>query len=198
MVEVQPGSRSPPGDGAADVDEVAVTVGSSTEHRVGEHDRVGFGPCDVLTERGPLGELIRRARPGGSTPHAHVGVHLFPSHGRCLGVEPHELGVQQIQRRDVQRGRHRDTGVHRPQSPCKIQPRDPMEQTAVDVRGGDVEQAIRTGDRGDPSDDPHRERNCLPAMTVEHLAVSRGEVHGHGGHPGTAGRARRRVPRDEL
>ena len=75
FIQVQAGRRRASGDGAADVDEVAVAVGAGAQHRVREHDRVRLGPGDVFTEGRSRGELVGRARPRGAAAHRHVGLH---------------------------------------------------------------------------------------------------------------------------
>ena len=58
---VQAVSRRPPGDGAAEVEKIAVTFGARPDHRIGEHDGVAFTPCDLIAEMRPKQRLIGSA-----------------------------------------------------------------------------------------------------------------------------------------
>ena len=171
LVQVQAGLRHPSGDRRADVDEVAVAVRPRAQHRVGEHDRVRLGPGDVLAERRTTFELIRRAGPGRPAAHGDVGVHQAPSLDAVSASSRTRPGCS---RSSEETFRVVGTATLRPsceQRLGEVQPRPAVIQAAVDVRGGDVDQAVGLPDAGHVDQDPHGECRGLAATAVEHLAV---------------------------
>ena len=146
----RPGGGRPPGDRAADVDEVPVAARARPEHRVREDDRVRLGPRDVLAEGGSHRQLVRRAGPRGPAAHRDVRVHQRPGVvGRSSRSSSHELGMEQVERGDVERRRHRDAGAALGEAHREVQPGPTVVQAAVDVRG-----RSRRGARARPSPRP--------------------------------------------
>ena len=48
------------GDGAGDVEKIAIAVGARAQHRVAEGDGVGLAPGDIRARRGPVSGLVVR------------------------------------------------------------------------------------------------------------------------------------------
>ena len=76
LVEMQPDGRRPPGNGAADVEQVGVALGARSNHRVREADGIRLAPGDLLSEPGGLPALVGGAGPGRDRPHGCIGPHL--------------------------------------------------------------------------------------------------------------------------
>ena len=62
--DVQAVVRNPPGDRAAEVDEVAVAVGARADHGIGKHDGVRLRPGDLRSEARAKNRLVGRAGEG--------------------------------------------------------------------------------------------------------------------------------------
>ena len=73
--DVQAVVRNPPGDGAAEVDEVAIAVRARPDHRIGEDDRVRLRPGDLRAETGAKNRLIGRAGIGWHAAELLVRLH---------------------------------------------------------------------------------------------------------------------------
>src|SRR5690606_30526459 len=77
---------------------------------------------------------------------------------------PHQLGMEQVERADVESGGHPDVRSSLVEAASKIEARLTVVETAVDVGTGDVEQPPRPHRLGHPHQDPHgqgRPRTCL-------------------------------------
>ena len=135
LVEVQAGVRHPSGDRRADVDEVAVPVrprarapSSRTRSRSTRPTRrarrtpgaVRAGTARTSTS---AGSPWRRTRPSACR-----------ARRRRVGVEPDELGVEQVERRDVQRGRAPRRGRRR-RAAARRSPAPPDRDTGSCRRG---------------------------------------------------------------
>ena len=91
------------------------------------------------------------------TPSPEVCVHQGPGVRRRLAVEVHELGVEQVERGDVEGRGDRDAGTAIGEAPGEVQPGTAVVQAAVDVRRGHVEQVRRVHRLGRAGEDAHRE-----------------------------------------
>ena len=106
--EMQAALRRAARQRGADVEEIAVTLAARAEHGIAEGDGVAFAPGDMLAERRPMARLIGRAGPGRPAAELEVGVHHAPRHRRTRRLEPHAAGMKEIERADIERGRHGD------------------------------------------------------------------------------------------
>ena len=132
--------RGTAGDGGADVDEVAVAA-VRPEDAVGENDGVRFGPGNLITERWPFHQLAG-AGPGGTAPQIEVGVHEPATLLSETGSPPKALGVEQVERGDVERGGHGHfrTRLDQPEVEARLS----VVEASVDVGSRDVEQPLST------------------------------------------------------
>ena len=169
--DVRPWAGTRPVTAAADVDEVAVAMRPRAEDRVREHDRVRLAPRHVLAERGTVGELVGAHVHVGRQPIAtYASISRFAS-ARVSVVEPHELGVEEIQRAHVERRRHGDRGSARQEPFGEVQPGLPWYRHESMWAPVTRPQARRSRDLGHPDDQPHRERRAVARLAGEERPV---------------------------
>ena len=63
LIGVKTSGRCPAGQGATNIEEIPVSGRPRPQHRVGEDDRIGLTPGDLVAEYGALGQLIGGTRP---------------------------------------------------------------------------------------------------------------------------------------
>ena len=122
------------GHGAAEVDKIAIAIGARADHRIGEDDRVRFSPGDLRAEAGARGCLIRRASEGGRAAELDVCTHQSGAVLRMLLCSAKELGMNKVNRADVERCRHANLAAKVDHPFREIEAGAPMIKTAVDMR----------------------------------------------------------------
>ncbi len=177
LVEVETGGRGPAGDGTADVDEISVTVGAGTEHRVGEDDGVGLAPGDLVAQRRAFGELERSTGPGGAAPHRLVGVHQRARLVGQLSVAAEEAGMEKVEGRDVEGGGNRNPGSQVGKLGGEVETGLPVIQAAVDVGCADVEETLRSHRPTGGNDEVHRHGDSRPKVAGEGRLIGLAEKH---------------------
>ncbi|MDR8801405.1 hypothetical protein FEP89_02137 [Burkholderia multivorans] len=90
-----------------------------------------------------------------------------------------QLGMDQVERADVQRGRHRDARTRRDEIVDEVETRLPVIQTAVDMRARDVDQVRRGHHLRGTRDDPHRARDAFAEFAAQHRVVALAQLQ-HG------------------
>src|ERR1700689_2933117 len=131
------------GHGAAEVDEIAIAIGARADHRIGEGDRVRFSPGDLRAEARTPGGLIRRAGKGGRAAELDMRPHESGAVLRMLLCSAKELGMNQVDRADVEGCRHANPAAEFDHPFGEVEARAPMVKTAVDMRSLDVDEGAR-------------------------------------------------------
>ena len=171
--------RGTAGDGGADVDEVAVAAGARPRGRCWRKRWRSIRPRQLITERWTLHQLVGGAGPGGAAPQIEVGVHEPATLLSELADLPKALGVEQVERGDVERGGHGHFRTRLDQ-PSEVEACLSVVEASVDVGSRDVEQPLST-ERPGGTHHLHGDSGTLTALTVEHGDVAVTEVGSHGG-----------------
>lgn len=170
--DVEPGIRRATRDSRGQIEKISVTAGSRTEHGVGEDDRVGFGPRDLVALRRPVLELVRCAGKARFAAEQQVRFHEPLRVGLDRTIAVVQLRVNQIERADVERGGHGHLGAGGNEELDEVEARLSVVKTAVDMGRGDVDQAgCRHHVRG-PLDDSHRTRRPFSELALQHRRVA--------------------------
>ena len=180
LVAMQPGVRHAAHHRAGDIGEVAVALRARADHRVAEGDGVRLGPRHLLAEGRPrIGQLVRRAGEGRPATQRPVRLHQQPSALRDLARAAPQLGVQEVQRADVQRGRH---GHPRPaidQASDEVDGRLAVIETRVDMRPGDRDQALGAEHLRRAHHQAGGQRSALAEVAGQHRTLAVVERQGH-------------------
>ena len=175
LVGVQAGERSAPDHGRSDIDEVSVTLRTSTQNAVCKGDGVGLTPRDMRTDTRPGRQQIRRACPGGLAAQRRVQAH------QCAGVVGQlvcaipVLRMQQIDRAHVQGRRNAHAGTAVDESPREIDRHRTDVEASVDVSAFDVHQPRRSHRGCHRQHDPHRQGSAGSALTAQTARVVVGQ-----------------------
>ena len=154
------------GHSAAEINEIAIAIGARADHRIGEGDRVRFSPGDLRAEaRTPRG-LIGGASEGRRAAKLEVRAHESGSVLRMLLRSAKKLGMDQVDRADVEGCRHADLAAKVDHPFGEIEARPPMIKTAVDVRRLDVEEGARVDRFGEAHKEPHGEGRASPVYAT--------------------------------
>ena len=145
------------GHGAAEVDEIAVAIGACADDRIGKGDRVRFSPRDLRAEARTPSGLIGRAGEGGRAAELDMRPHKSGAVLRMLFCSAKELGMDQVDRADVEGCRHANPAAEVDHSFGEIEAGAPMIETPVDMRRLDVDEGSRVNRFGEAHKEPHGE-----------------------------------------
>ena len=98
---------------------------------------------------------------------------------RMLFRSAKELRVRQVDRADIEGGRHADFAAEVDQAFGEVEGRAPMIKTAVDMRGLDVDEGARVDGVGEAHEKAHGEGRAEPMRAAEKFTIERGEVKSH-------------------
>lgn len=98
----------------------------------------------------------------------HQALRIAPD--RAVAVV--QLGMDQVERPDVQRGRHRDLRARIDEILDEVEAGLAVVKAAVDMGGRDVDQAWRGHHLRRARDDPHRARDAVAEIPAQHGAVA--------------------------
>ena len=179
LVEVKPPRRRAPGNRAAEIDEVAISVRPCADHRVRKHDGVRFAPGNLLAERRAEAGLVGSAGERRLAPQLLVCLHQPGSRHALRRRHAHQLRMDQIDGTDVERRRDANAATAADQPVHEVEAHLAVVQAAIDVRARDVEQrpgAYRSRERGEHL---HREGGGRPLLSMEHRVVVGGQMERH-------------------
>ena len=179
FIEMQaPGGRAPR-HRADEVDEVAVAVGARADHRIGEDDRVRFAPGDLLAEAGPRQALIGRAGKRGLAAERLVRLHQPPPRRLRRLAQRHQLGMDQVDRADIERGRHAHPTAPSDQLLDEIEARLAMIEAAVDMGLRNRDQRASADRLGEGNEDLHRPGRRRASFASAHGALGLAQPQAH-------------------
>ena len=167
------------GHGAAEVDEIAVAVGARTDHGIGEDDRVRFSPGDLRAEAWTPSRLIGRASEGGRAASSTCARMSRRAVLRMLLCSAKELGMNKVDRADVEGCRHANPAAEFDHPFNEIEAGAPMVETSVNMRRLDVDEGARVDRFGEAHEEPHGERRAPVVHARQKFAIERGEVQSH-------------------
>ncbi len=180
LVAMQPGIRHAAQHRAGDIGEVAVAFRAGADHRVAEGDGVRLCPRHLLAEGRPrVGQLVRRAGEGRPATQRPVRIHQQPSALCHLAGAMPQLRVQEVQRPDVQRGRHRHPRPAIDQASDEVDRRLAVIEARVDMRPGDRDQALGAQRLRRAHHQAGGQRRPLAAVAGQHGTLVVVERQGH-------------------
>ena len=166
------------GDGAADIEEVAIAVGACAQHRIAEGNGVALAPGHVLAQLRAMAGVIGRTGPGRPAAHGLIGLHQPGRHVAAMGIVFDDAGIMHIQPADIERSGDGNLGAARHQPLGEMHAAIAVIQRAIDMGGGD-----RDHPRG-PQHPPHLAGNAhghgggLAVLAAGHLPFNVGQFHG--------------------
>ncbi len=153
---VQPVIRRAAGDGACDVEKIAVAIRAGAEHGVAERDRVRLAPRDLRAKARPMPRLIRSAGPRLLAAKRTISRHHPGRHRVLVLRQPVARTPHQVDRADVQGRSHRHLRAAFHQPLCEQRSRITVIQRAVDVRRLDRDELRRAHQPRSLRHDAHR------------------------------------------
>ena len=171
LVQIDAGQGRAPRHGHAEVEVIGVLRRPRAQDGVGEDDRVGFGPGDVLARCRAVGQQVGRAGEAGAAPHADIGI------GKARGAAA-EIGIDALPRPALAVHRDGVDGRGHPDLRAKLghplgedQVRRMGENGAVHVAARNVGEALGPLLAGHRADDPHGKRRRFSVAAIENCAV---------------------------
>ena len=98
---------------------------------------------------------------------------------RMLFRSAKEVGMDQVDRADVEGGRHANLAAEVDHAFGEVEARAPMIKTAVDMRRLDVDEGARIDGVGETHEKTHGEGRARAMRAAEEFTIERGEVKSH-------------------
>ena len=138
-----------------------------------------FSPGDLRAEARAPYRLIGRAGEGRRAAKFEMRAHEPGPVLRMLFRSAKELGMDQVDRADVEGGRHANLAAEVDHAFGEVEARAPMIKTAVDMRRLDVDEGARVDGVGETHEKTHGEGRAGPMRAAEEFTIERGEVESH-------------------
>src|SRR5471030_1738022 len=174
--DMQAGVGCPARDRGGEIEEVAVSAGAGAQDRIREYDGVGFGPGYLVSKLGTMLELIRRACEARLASQFNVRFHEPFGGAPSALLSLIQLGMDQVERADVQRRGHGYPRFTLDESFDEIEACRTVIKTTVYMRRRDIDQPVSAHDVRRARDDPHGQRGTAAHVCVQHCGVSLTEL----------------------
>ena len=125
--------------------------------------------------RGPVPGLVRRAGPGRPAAQRLVGDGHALGEAARLSGKPHDPGMDAVERADIERRGHRDVTALGHQQLGECDARRPVEEAAIDMGRGDLDEPLGAHQSRGLGDHAHRALRGRAVQPVHRRAFLRRE-----------------------